>query len=107
MTQRYFLFAGIILCAFIAAILSHIAFHHANEPAEQNISCNAHVINFTDHTKMDQYFSLNMISENNTGNMYLTGAYTVDGKKMGFIRRYVSFTYKKFRDTVYFTTVKI
>ncbi|HBA6844040.1 TPA: fidL, partial [Escherichia coli] len=23
MTQRYFLFAGIILCAFIAAILSH------------------------------------------------------------------------------------
>ncbi|EEW0527762.1 TPA: fidL, partial [Escherichia coli] len=25
MTQRYFLFAGIILCAFIAAILSHIA----------------------------------------------------------------------------------
>ncbi|HAL8212875.1 TPA: fidL, partial [Escherichia coli] len=39
MTQRYFLFAGIILCAFIAAILSHIAFHHANEPAEQNISC--------------------------------------------------------------------
>ncbi len=40
MTQRYFLFAGIILCAFIAAILSHIAFHHANEPAEQNISCN-------------------------------------------------------------------
>ncbi|EOS2036532.1 fidL, partial [Escherichia coli] len=24
MTQRYFLFAGIILCAFIAAILSHI-----------------------------------------------------------------------------------
>lgn len=26
---------------------------------------------------------------------------------MGFIRRYVSFTYKKFRDTVYFTTVKI
>ncbi|EFD6671132.1 fidL, partial [Escherichia coli] len=26
MTQRYFLFAGIILCAFIAAILSHIAF---------------------------------------------------------------------------------
>ncbi|EGD0513158.1 fidL, partial [Escherichia coli] len=48
MTQRYFLFAGIILCAFIAAILSHIAFHHANEPAEQNISCNAHVINFTD-----------------------------------------------------------
>ncbi len=107
MTQRYFLFAGIILCAFIAAILSHIAFHHANEPAEQNISCNAHVINFTDHTKMDQYFSLNMISENNTGNMYLTGAYTVNGKKMGFIRRYVSFTYKKFRDTVYFTTVKI
>ncbi|HEH9927806.1 TPA: FidL [Escherichia coli] len=107
MTQRYFLFAGIILCAFIAAILSHIAFHHANEPAEQNISCNAHVINFTDHTKMDQYFSLNMISENNTANMYLTGAYTVDGKKMGFIRRYVSFTYKKFRDTVYFTTVKI
>lgn len=107
MTQRYFLFAGIILCAFIAAILSHIAFHHANEPAEQNISCNAHVINFTDHTKMDQYFSLNMISENNTGNMYLTGAYTVDGKKIGFIRRYVSFTYKKFRDTVYFTTVKI
>lgn len=81
MTQRYFLFAGIILCAFIAAILSHIAFHHANEPAEQNISCNAHVINFTDHTKMDQYFSLNMISENNTGNMYLTGAYTVDGKR--------------------------
>ncbi len=56
---------------------------------------------------MDQYFSLNMISENNTGNMYLTGAYTVNGKKMGFIRRYVSFTYKKFRDTVYFTTVKI
>lgn len=41
MTQRYFLFAGIILCAFIAAILSHIAFYHANEPAEQNISCNA------------------------------------------------------------------
>ena len=56
---------------------------------------------------MDQYFSLNMISENNTGNMYLTGAYTVDGKKMGFIRRYVSFTYNKFRDTVYLTTVKI
>ncbi len=33
MTQRYFLFSGIILCAFIAAILSHIAFHHSNEPA--------------------------------------------------------------------------
>lgn len=30
---------------------------------------------------MDHYFSLNIISENNTGNMYLTGAYTVDGKK--------------------------
>lgn len=90
----------------IATLISHLTMLRLDR-ADSNISCTTSLINYGDNNRLYENMTFNIIPGNNSGTVYLTGVYTENDKKIGFIRRYIDFTYKKFGDAVYFTSVKI
>ena len=90
----------------IVALISHLAVLRSAR-AERNISCTTSLINYMPNSKLEENVTFSIVPKTNSGIAYLTGVYTENGKKVGFLRRYIYFNYKKVGKTVYLTTVRI
>lgn len=96
----------VLIIIVVATLISHLAMLRLDR-ANSNISCTASLINYVDNNQLNENMTFSIVPENNSGTVYLSGVYIENNKKVGFIRRYIDFSYKKFGDAVYFTSVKI